>query len=444
MPITFLYIFIYIIEAIIFYLYCKHRFIPSRTKIFTFATFFISYGLLFGLSFFKSIELNTIAFTLANLLIIKIVYNKSIGTAFFHSLITTCIVNLSEITIIELSSQFTGTVLYTLSDINSLCILTITSKLLYFFSLNCIAHLLPFSTKDKKNKHTHFDKSTALLYLISLISIYITIVLLGVLLSTEIPQKFRYMLSISAALLININVLVFYIYHYTLKKNTEFTELQIQYQKENDMSEYYKKLFIKNEDQQILIHDIRKHLMSISNLNDQNKKEKIRQYLNKLLESSDLQNSIHISDNEMLNSIISHYIQICENKHIDLKTDIRKDSLRYVDYSDLTTLFCNLLENSIEACEDITDSVIELNISLKQNTNLSIINIVNTCANAPKFNKSGIPVTTKPNRLRHGIGLKSIERVIKKYNGNIKMYFDENCMNFHTIIILKDMQKNCR
>lgn len=56
----------------------------------------------------------------------------------------------TQITIIGLSSQFTGTVLYTLSDINSLCILTITSKLLYFFSLNCIAHLLPFSTKDKK------------------------------------------------------------------------------------------------------------------------------------------------------------------------------------------------------------------------------------------------------------------------------------------------------
>ncbi|MBQ3543924.1 MAG: GHKL domain-containing protein [Lachnospiraceae bacterium] len=440
-------------EAIIFYLYCEHRFITFHTRVFIFATYFISYGLLFVLNLFKSIELNTIVFTLANLLIIKIVYNTSFGTALFHSLITTCIVSLSEITIIGLSSQFTGTVLYTLSDITSLSALTIASKLLYYFSLSCIARLLPFSSEAKRTletstvrgyKHSYFDKATAMLYVIPLISIYITIVLLGVLLNTGIPSKLRYMLSLSAALLIFINVLVFYIYHYTINKNSELTELQIQYQKENDMAEYYKKLFVKNEDQQILIHDIRKHLMSISNLNERNEKEKIRQYLKTLLESSDLQNSIHISDNEMLNSIISHYMQICENKHIDLKTDIRKNSLRYVDYSDLTTLFCNLLENSIEACEDIPDSVIELNISLKENTNLSIINIVNTRANAPKFNKSGIPVTTKSNRLRHGIGLKSIERVIKKYNGNIKMYYDEKCMNFHTIIILKDMQKNCR
>ena len=73
------------------------------------------------------------------------------------------------------------------------------------------------------------------------------------------------------------------------------------------------------------------------------------------------------------------------------------------------------------------------NIALKENTNLSFINIVNTCRTAPKFNKAGMPESTKQNREKHGLGLKSVERVVNKYHGNMKMYFDQENMNFHTI-----------
>ena len=247
------------------------------------------------------------------------------------------------------------------------------------------------------------------------------------------------MLSSCAILLIFINILTFYIYHYTLEKNNELTKLQLQYQKEYDMVEYYKTLFTQNENQQLLIHDIRKHLMSISRLNEQNDKQKIQIYLNNLLNSSELQNSVHISDNEMLNAIICHYLQICSNKHIEIKTDIRKQSLMFFEYSDLTTLLCNLLENSIEACTDIPDSFIELSITPKDNTSLTIINIVNTCRIKPKVDKNDKPITTKRNNSHHGLGLKSIERVVNKYKGNIKMYFDEDKLTFHTIIVVKNV-----
>lgn len=437
-----LYLLIFIIEAFIFYWYCSQRFVTIHSKKYIFSVFLISYGILFILSGIKSIEINTLMFTFANIFIIKLIYHTKWETSIFHSLITTCINTLSEITIMGLSSQFTGTILFTLSDITYLSLLTITSKSLYFFGLNTIAKLLPLSseeikTSDKKQINT--NKITALLNLIPLMSIFIIITLFSVLLSNNIDNRFRYMLSSCAVLLILINILIFYIYHYTLRKNSELTELQVQYQKEYDMAEYYKKLFTQNENQQILIHDIRKHLTSIYSLNEQNDQIKIRHYLNTLLDSSELQNTIHISDNEMLNSIMCHYMQICMDKHIEFKTDIRKHSLTYMDYSDLTTLFCNLLENSIEASSGVPDSYIELNISDKENTSMSIINVINTCRFCPTFDKSGRPATSKKNKSRHGLGIKSIERVVDKYGGSIKMYFDEEKMAFHTIILLKNV-----
>ncbi len=232
-------------------------------------------------------------------------------------------------------------------------------------------------------------------------------------------------------------LIILYLLIYIVRKNNELTNLKIRYQKEYDMAKYYKKLFMQSENQQILIHDIRKHLLTISKLNKQNKSLKIQSYLNQLLDFPELQNSVHISDNEMLNSIICRYIQICQIKHIKFKTDIRKLSLTCLDYSDLTALLGNLLENSIEACTDIPDSYIELNISTKENTSISIINVVNTCRISPEFDKSGRPQSTKKNRFLHGVGLKSIERVVAKYNGSIKMYFDKDTMTFHTIIIIK-------
>ena len=82
-----------------------------------------------------------------------------------------------------------------------------------------------------------------------------------------------------------------YIYYYTQQKSHELINLQIQLQKEYDMAEYYKTLFKQDESQKILIHDIRKHFMSIANLNEQNEQDKIRQYLDTILNSSDLRSA---------------------------------------------------------------------------------------------------------------------------------------------------------
>ena len=131
-------------------------------------------------------------------------------------------------------------------------------------------------------------------------------------------------------------------------------------------------------------------------------------------------------------------MKICRDKHISFKVDIRKKLLQNLKYEELTSLFCNLLENAVEACSDIPDSYIEMSVSFEPNSSLTVINIINTCRVVPTFDKNGRPVTTKKGSKNHGFGVKSINRVIDRYNGNIKMYFDESKMAFHTIITIKE------
>lgn len=413
--------------------YSSNLFHSKYSKRTEFIFLFSGYSCLFLISFLDSFWINMIFFTLANFIILILLYHVKWNVCLFHSTITTCIMSFSEIAIAGLFSQYNKVILIINPNITFMIILTVLSKLLYFIGLRIIITFVHGAVDE----YGYINRATILLNLIPFVSFYIIITLTTVLLSTPLSIRFRHMLSSCAVLLLLINILVFYIYHYTLQKNKAFTELQIQLQKEYDMAEYYKTLFHQNENQQILIHDIRKHLMAISQLNDQNQKDKISRYLDTLLHSSELQNSVHVSDNELLNSILCHYMQICQQKHITFKVDVRKQLLQNLDYSDLTSLFCNLLDNAIESCSDLPDSYIELSITDKENIDFTVINMINTCRICPKFNKNGMPVSIKINKVKHGLGLKSVERIINKYNGNIKMYFDHDKMVFHTIIVLK-------
>ena len=429
-----LYLFVYIVEAGILWWYVSSVFILKYSKILQAAVISTGYGILFLISFVNSTPINAIVFTLINFIIIKFLSTAKWRVCIFHALILTCFMCLTEAITIAIFSKFNETGFYTTVHMTLIIVVTLLSKSLYF---TCVSMTIKWGFLSKKYPE-HGNRLTAILNIIPLIIIYIEVTLVSFLLTVAPSVTLRYILSISSFLLLLINFIIIYIYHYTEKKNEEFAELQLHLQKEYDMTEYYKTLFTQNENQQILIHDIRKHLAAIAQLNEQNEPEKIREYLNSLLNSSYLQNSTRVSDNDLLNSILCHYIKICHDKQIKFKVDIRKKLLQNLDYSELTSLFCNLLDNAVEACNNISDSFIELSVVLKENSTLTLINIINTCPTTPAFNNNGFPVSSKTDRRRHGLGLKSVSRIINKYNGTIKMYYDSKASAFHTIIILND------
>ena len=66
-----------------------------------------------------------------------------------------------------------------------------------------------------------------------------------------------------------------------------------------------------------------------------------------------------------------------------------------------------------------------------------MITVINSCRTNPFSKHDGSLITNKPDQLKHGFGLKSIRKTVKKYNGDMQMYFDDETMTFHTIITLK-------
>lgn len=108
--------------------------------------------------------------------------------------------------------------------------------------------------------------------------------------------------------------------------------------------------------------------------------------------------------------------------------------------NDITSLFCNLLDNAVEACKNIPDSYIEITARRNENTPYVVITVINSCRinpfSAQTASRARYKLTTKPDAVKHGFGLKSIRKTVAKYNGDMEMYYADDTLTFHSIIML--------
>lgn len=436
MDIIFCYIIIYLVEALILWQYSSNLFIPKYSKYITCISLSIFYSILFLISLLDLFWLNAISFSLINFLFIFIFYDVKWGSALFHSAVSVIMMNLGELIMGSIFSDFLRNFYEARSNIAILASFAFMNKLLYFIPMYLLSHFFKKPQENgKKNDNTVF-----LVMAVPLISIWLAITLLIVCHTTETSPLLDQMITISAALVLFLNILVWAIYSYLQNKSMEFAKMQLLLQKENDAAEYYKMLLKQNENQNILIHDIKKHLQSIALLNRQGKADKVDSYINEIVHSADLQSSVSVCDNEFLNIILCRYLRICEEQKISLQLDIRSHTVDFLTDSDLTGLFCNLLDNAAESAQNQPDAFIRLTVTQKQKIPLTVLTMTNSCCKNP-FTAGHKLISTKGNSKSHGFGMKSVERIVKNYGGDLKLYYKEEDKTFHTILTLKSIRE---
>jgi signal transduction histidine kinase len=427
------YFFSFFVEAIVLWQYASNLFIAKHK---TWASLIILCSLylaLFSISLFESQWLNTILYFLANFIFLVTQCRLKWYSAFFHSAILIAIMGMCELMAYGIISLFAPQFLHTRDSLHNLIIFAIFSKIMFFTVIYVLIQLL----KGRQKCNQRPDKSAFLLVFIPITSVFIMLTFVNISETDTLSLSLYWMVVLSAILLLIANLLVFGINQYNQRKSIEFTEMQLLLQKESDLTEYYEMLLSQNENQSILIHDIKKHLQSIDMLNDEKDHEKISAYIRQLMHSSDLKEFSRLCDHEMLNAILSRYQRQCSDKQIDFHADIRSGNIDFITDTDLTSLFCNLLDNAIESADGIPDSFIEVNTVRREKTPFIVISVINSCRKNPFSDQNGRLTTTKQDRHKHGFGMKSIRKTVNKYNGDMQMYYNDDTSTFHTIISLK-------
>lgn len=210
-----------------------------------------------------------------------------------------------------------------------------------------------------------------------------------------------------------------------MKSDSELMEMRLLLQRENDMKKYYKSLIQASEDRAILIHDIKNHLNAILTLNSEHSNKEITEYINNLMNTSALRPASIRSDNSFLNALLSGYANRFQNTGIVFNTDIRSNAVNFMSNDEITTLFCNILDNAYEASSKSDNGFIDLIADRIEDMHLTVIKLQNSCSISPVDKRTNRLISTsKPDKKQHGYGMKSIQRIIDKYDGAIDYRYE--------------------
>lgn len=436
MPNGICYFISFLVEGITIWMYAETMFLPKHSPQMRVSIITILFSLLFFIVLFEKTWLNTVLFSITLFLLFLTQYELCWYTALFHTILIGALIGTTELFFYGiynfLNPFFSGA-----KEFHTLIQLTIFSKLLFCFILFMIMHFFQNHqlTKDLQNR------SSIHLFLVPLISLCMFLMFIYYDKKISSIPELSWLATLCAAFLLLLNLLVFGINEYNQKRHQEYVELQLLCQKETDTAEYYRALVEQNENQRILIHDIKRHLASIDALAEAGESHKIHAYIRELQESGSLKESRQYCDNHLLNAILCRYAQQCCLRQISFTTDIRSHVLDFLTDADLTALFCNLLDNALRATKELPDPFLELRAYTRENSPFVVITLVNSCKEDPFSRPGNTPVSTKPNPHRHGLGLKSVRRVIDRYQGDMKMYYDLPTLSFHTIVTLRMEKK---
>ena len=141
------------------------------------------------------------------------------------------------------------------------------------------------------------------------------------------------------------------------------------------------------------------------------------------------------SGNQLLDVMLHKYIITCELRGIRFEYDIRSCNLSQLADIDLVAILGNLMDNAVSAAEQSEEKYISL--STCHRNSYSVIDLTNSCA-APPVQRGGRLLTTKADKLSHGFGMKSVEKTIRKYQGDFNWDYHAGEKRFTATVMLTD------
>lgn len=371
--------------------------------------------------------LNIIHFTLMNIAFGYLCFEIKIKKTIVYSIILVTISTVWEYIIEFVLGVVVEKPITSYLDNNVMLILIVAfSKSLYFISALILSR---FIVKDKQVKIPFSLYIYPFSVLLAITVIWYVCVYCG------INQTGQIALAIICLVLLLPTTILFLTYQRNIEKENELFQLKNEINKTETEKNYYDILEKQIQDLMIYAHDAKNHLSAIKSLNTD---FKIDEYINKMAESLATYSKVSHSGNHILDVIINKYITECEIKNVKFSYDIRLKNLEYVEDYDLVTILGNLLDNALEAAENSQNR--EITLSTDYRNTYDILIITNNCDTAPKTINEKL-LTTKKDKNLHGIGLKSVMKTLRKYNGDFDWEYDSQNKIFTFTVMLSNNKK---
>ncbi|MGN1112460.1 MAG: sensor histidine kinase [Acutalibacteraceae bacterium] len=186
---------------------------------------------------------------------------------------------------------------------------------------------------------------------------------------------------------------------------------------------YYNRLSQYNDDLRKFKHDYENLKIGLlAQLNEGNIDEAVK-FLNdcsSMISNSDV---LYHSGNPVIDSLLFDKANQVKDSNITINFNGLFPQ-NPMNTADLCAVFGNIIDNAIEACLKLPkDENKNIEIFLSQKHDYIFITFINPVLNTVEI-KNNTVATTKDNKDEHGIGLYSVRKILKKYDGHLSLISD--------------------
>lgn len=180
-------------------------------------------------------------------------------------------------------------------------------------------------------------------------------------------------------------------------------------------------------------HDMKHQIAFLRSSVDEDEKKEYLDQMEHEIKCYEAQNK---TGNKVLDTILTAKSLQCQNQKISLTCVADGKELDFMEPMDISALFGNALDNAIESVKKLADPEKRLiHLSVSRQKNFLRIKVENCFEGELEF-ENGMPKTTKHNKRYHGYGMKSIQRIVEKYNGSVTVRPKDGWFELRILITL--------
>lgn len=214
-------------------------------------------------------------------------------------------------------------------------------------------------------------------------------------------------------------LIIFYIHRMYLDGNEKEKVLEMNIEMLRNQYTMLQNLYTEKS---IQVHDAVNHDILLIQYLRENQNEVALEYLEKKLDKERSGKKQDYTGIPAIDLMLDYKIH--QAKKYDIEVDI-KVSAYFCPFEDteICIVLGNLFDNSMEAVRDLPQDKRRIQIVMKTPNDIFLLSIKNPYEGKRK-KAEGYYVTTKPDKKSHGLGLKSVEKIVHKYNGMLEVMDD--------------------
>ena len=232
--------------------------------------------------------------------------------------------------------------------------------------------------------------------------------------------------------LVTANFLLFLIIRDIMQREKKMLDIRVSEERTKNQMNMYLTMDDSYNEQKKKVHEFNNQLACMRQLLGSKEYEKAAEYVNGICNSWTEEMNYINTNHAIINAVLNQKFKLAKSKGIAMVLSLNDLHDVFISDEDLVTLLSNLLDNAIEACEKL----IEGNKIIKFRFIVEGEKITISARNPVKDNiyiLDNYPVTTKRNIFEHGIGMRNMETVIKRYGGEYQYSCNEGYFTYTMI-----------